>query len=146
MVLRPESVRQRLLKLEETVSGLERVLATRRASPDTELLDGWAAERGLQVAAEAILDIGNHILTAHFGVSPQDYEDIIVPLGAHGVIDAELQGRLKGLGGFRNVLVHGYLRIDPARVEAALQRAPVDFRDFVRATRRWLESIPSGTK
>ena len=144
MVLRAESVRQRLLRLEETVSGLETVLAARRASPAVGLLDGWAAERGLQIGAETILDIGNHILTAHFGVSPQDYEDIITQLGAQGVIDADLQGRLKGLGGFRNVLVHGYLRIDPARVDAALQRAPVDFRDFARAAQRWLESVAPG--
>ena len=132
MVLRPESVRQRLLKLEETVSGLELVIASRRTVRETELLDAWAAERGLQVAAETILDVGNHVLTAHFGVTPQDYEDIITQLGTCRVIDPELQGRLKGLGGFRNVLVHGYLRIDPARVEAALQRAPADFRDWVR--------------
>ena len=143
MVLRPESVRQRLLKLEETVSGLEQVIASRRTVRETELLDAWAAERGLQVAAETILDVGNHVLTAHFGVTPQDYEDIITQLGTCRVIDPELQGRLKGLGGFRNVLVHGYLRIDPTRVEAALQRAPADFRDFARSLRRWLASLGS---
>lgn len=141
MVLRVESVKQRLLKLEETVSGLEQVMAARHAFLDRDVLDAWAAERGLQVGAETILDIGNHVLTAHFGVGPQDYEDIITQLGACHVIDPELLGRLKGLGGFRNVLVHGYLRIDPARVDAALQRAPADFRDFARALRRWLASI-----
>jgi uncharacterized protein YutE (UPF0331/DUF86 family) len=140
VVLRPDSIRQRLLKLEETVTGLEEVLASRRASPASRLVDGWAAERGLQVGAEIILDIGNHILTAHYGVSPQDYEDIITQLGVHDVIDPELQGRLKGLGGFRNVLVHGYLRIEPSRVDGALERAPVDFRDFGRAIRRWLDA------
>lgn len=34
MVLRADSIKQRLLKLEETVSGLEQVMATRRALPD----------------------------------------------------------------------------------------------------------------
>jgi hypothetical protein len=121
VVPRPDSIRQRLLKLEETVSGLEEVLSARRECPE-----------------------GNHILTAHFGVSPQDYEDIITQLGIHGVIDPELQGRLKGLGGFRNVLVHGYLGIDPTRIENALQRAPADFRDFGRVILRWLDTnIPT---
>jgi uncharacterized protein YutE (UPF0331/DUF86 family) len=138
VVLRPDSIRQRLLKLEETVSGLEEVLASHRASPASRLVDGWAAERGLQVGAEVILDIGNHILTAHFGVSPEDYEDIITQLGVHGVIDSDLQGRLKGLGGFRNVLVHGYLRIDQSRIDGALERAPGDFRDVAQAIRRWI--------
>ena len=140
MVLRPDSIRQRLLKLEETVSGLEEVLPARTASPPSRLVDGWAAERGLQVGAEIILDIGNHILTAHYGVSPQDYEDIITQLGSHGVIDSELLGRLKGLGGLRNVLVHGYLRIDPSRIDEASERAPLDFRDFGRAILCWLDA------
>jgi len=55
------------------------------------------------------------------------------------VLEPDLRARLKGLGGFRNVLVHGYLRLDPALVEAYLQRAPTDFADFTRAIRAWLE-------
>jgi len=35
--------------------------------------DAWARERGLQLGAEIVLDVGNHILSAHFGVSAQDY-------------------------------------------------------------------------
>jgi uncharacterized protein YutE (UPF0331/DUF86 family) len=32
--------------------------------------------------------------------------------------------RLKGLGGFRNILVHDYLRLDPDLVATKLTRAP----------------------
>ena len=84
MVLRSDSVRERLLKLEEAASGLERILAARRPTPD--LRDDWAIERGLQLGAEAVLDIGNHILSAHFGTSARDYEDIITRLGDVGVM------------------------------------------------------------
>ena len=87
--------------------------------------------------------MGNHILSAHFGVSAQDYEDIVAQLRKAGVIDAPLRDRLKGLGGLRNVLVHGYLRVDPERVAAHLERAPAVFSDFVRDVRRWLDhTIP----
>jgi hypothetical protein len=41
--------------------------------------------------------------------------------------------------GFRNILVHDYLRLDPDRVEEALDKAPEDFDDFARVIRRWLE-------
>ncbi len=145
MVVRTDAVRERLLKLEEVVSGLERVTASRRTQPGPDFRDDWAAERGLQVGAEIVLDIGNHVLSAHFGVSARDYEDIIAQLGAQGVIDTELLGRLRGLGGFRNVLVHGYLRIDPAKVASYLERAPVDFRDFARAIRAWLDTLPGAS-
>ena len=72
-------------------------------------------------------------------MSAQDYEDIIVQLAVTDVIDKPLQRRLTGLGGFRNILVHGYLRIDPARVAEYLARAPSDFSEFARAIRSWLD-------
>jgi uncharacterized protein YutE (UPF0331/DUF86 family) len=133
-------VRERLLKLEEVVSQLAE-LKRSRPSCGGDFRDSWAAERGLQLGAEIVLDLGNHILSAHFGVSAQDYEDLIAQLGARGVIGPELRGRLKGLGGFRNVLVHGYLRVDPARVAGYLERAPEDFTDFAHAIRQWLANV-----
>jgi len=66
-----------------------------------------AAERGLQLGAETILDIGNHILSAHFGASAKDYESIVGLLAQNGVLEEALAARLQGLGGFRDTLVHG---------------------------------------
>lgn len=110
-----------------------------REAIGTGFRDEWAVERGLHLGAEILFDIGNHILSAHFGVSAADYEDIVVQLGVAGVIDSTLRDRLTGLGGFRNILVHGYLRVNSERVLDALARAPEDFADFAAAIRRWLE-------
>lgn len=50
-----------------------------------------------------------------------------------------IQARLRGLGGFRNLLVHGYLRLDPEKVAAHLGQAP--------AIRGWLQKIfPEGER
>ncbi len=141
MVLRPEAIRERLLRLEEVVSRLEELGRPDPLAPRGGFRDTWAAERGLQLAAEIAFDVGNHILSAHFGVSAKDYEDIVAQLGAVGVIDPSLRERLKGLGGFRNILVHGYLRVDPDRVREALGAAPGQFADFAAAVRQWLGSI-----
>jgi uncharacterized protein YutE (UPF0331/DUF86 family) len=140
VVLRTDSIRERLLKLEEAASGLERIAAARSVAAD--LRDDWAIERGLQVGAEAVLDIGNHLLTAHFGISARDYEDIITRLGDIGVLPAEVRDRLRGLGGFRNILVHGYLSLDRARVAKFAEHAPSDFREFAAAIRAWLATLP----
>ena len=122
------------------------LVATAGGHLDLISLNAWVAERGLQLGAEAIFAIGNHVLSAHFGVSPKDYEDIIVQLAACGVIDDAVRQRLKGLGGFRNILVHGYLRIDPDRVA----EVPKDEMDLIRPavddTRRVLSACAeSGT-
>lgn len=101
----------------------------------------WAVERGLQLGAEIILDVGNHILSAQYGVSPADYGDIVKQLAQQGILDQELKERLEGLAGFRNILVHDYIRLDPERVLGALAIAPRDFGDFAHAIRAWLGAV-----
>ncbi|RMH18250.1 MAG: DUF86 domain-containing protein [Acidobacteria bacterium] len=141
MVLKPDSIVARLLKLEEVISGLEELRAEHRAGLPRNLRDLWSIERGLQLGAEILLDVGNHVLSASFGITAEDYEDILEQLARRRVIGAELYGRLKGLGGFRNVLVHMYLRIDPERVAQALDTAPELFTAFAAAVRAWLADL-----
>lgn len=140
MVLRPDAIRERLLRLEEVISELDGLRAMGEAAVHGTLRDRWSVERGLQLGAETLFEIGQHILSARFGVAPQDYEDIVPQLAARGVVTPELANRLKGLGGFRNLLVHEYARLDPVRVLENLSRAPTDFGDFIAAIRRWLEA------
>lgn len=140
MVLKPESIHGRLLKLEEVISRLEEIGPQTAEHLRRSFRDAWTVERGLQLGAETVLDVGNHILSAHFGASAEDHEAVIELLARHGVIGEELRRRLKGLGGFRNVLVHEYLRIDLDLVAENLARAPRDYSDFAAAIRRWLEA------
>lgn len=141
MVLRPEAVRARLLRLEEVVSRLQQLSGLGRRELREDFRAAWTVERGLQLAAEIVFDVGNHILSAHFAVTAQDYEDILTQLGTQRVLDPALRERLRGLGGFRNILVHGYLALDTDRVADALARAPRDFSDFIGAVRDWLATV-----
>jgi uncharacterized protein YutE (UPF0331/DUF86 family) len=147
LVLKPEAVRQRLLRLEDVISRLVELGRLDAAGLRENFRDAWAVERGLQLASEIVFDVGNHILSAHFGKSAQDYEDIIVQLRTVGVISASTGTGMKGLGGFRNILVHGYLRVDVERVVAHLREAPERFSAFSQDVRRWMaRTIEDGPK
>jgi uncharacterized protein YutE (UPF0331/DUF86 family) len=139
VVLKPETVRSRLRFLEGVVADL-RALA---AQPRDELLGSrarlWSVERGLQVAAEAVFDVGNHVLAGHFEDHADDYEDILKRLLSHGVISSDLAERLRGLGGFRNVLVHEYADLDPDRILEYLADAPDQFASYVAEVRLWVD-------
>ncbi len=112
MTLRPEVVRERLRKLREIVSNLESLQQIPRRELVASFRNYWLAERGLQLAAESVFDIGNHVLAGRFDFSPPTYEEIPQMLFERKVISKDLRDRLRGLGGFRNILVHGYLDVD----------------------------------
>jgi uncharacterized protein YutE (UPF0331/DUF86 family) len=139
VVLRIEALRQRLAKLEDVVGKLQEIAGVEHDDFVGDYRRQWLAERGLELAAQAVLDIGNHILAGEFGESATEYEGIVEGLRARQVLSAALAKRLRGLGGFRNVLVHGYLGIDPEKVYAALQRSASDFTDFEAELIAWLD-------
>jgi uncharacterized protein YutE (UPF0331/DUF86 family) len=139
MILRKDVVQERLAFLRSTILRLDPLrLVDRDQFMASEHLQ-WQAERGLQLGAQAVLDVGAHIVTGHFNKRPAGYEEVIRLLGEHRVISDELQAALAGLGGFRNVLVHGYLEIDEERVFKFLQRDSLAFREFANVIDRWLE-------
>jgi uncharacterized protein YutE (UPF0331/DUF86 family) len=127
----PAVVRRHLLALDEAVQRLRRhagqPLSRLHAEPD----ERWAVERGLQLCAQNVLDIATH-LAASAGRDAPDYASAIDVMGDLGVVPAGFARRLRGIAGFRNVLVHGYLAVDPARLHELLNFGLDDFAEFAR--------------
>jgi len=138
VTLEPRVVEQRLKKLDETIRRLEPLAAIPREAFIADFRIHWAAERGIQLAAEAALDITNHILAGHFDRFPETNEQGLDALLETGVISAHTRARLRGFGRFRNILVHGYLELDVGQVYDHLQRIPADLGAFVQDVVHWL--------
>jgi len=98
-----------------------------------------AAERSLQLAAQAVMDIATHIITADYDARIQDYHEAIESLGEEGVLPRELAERLAPIAGFRNILVHEYLAVDPVRLYDNLIQSRADLREFGRNIAKYLE-------
>ncbi|MBN1250066.1 MAG: DUF86 domain-containing protein [Anaerolineae bacterium] len=98
-----------------------------------------AAERDLQVAIQAALDIGSSILAGVNAGFPQTYSDIFPSLGDLGVLPADFAARLANMAKFRNVLVHLYVEVDTALVYRYIQENLEDFEVFARYVSTWLE-------
>lgn len=138
MVFKQESVRERLKRLVETIERLERQRGSALDDFAGDVERQWIVERGFILAAECLADIAGHILSGKFGVHPDDHEDAIRRLAEQGVISRDLAAAMRGFGGFRNILVHGYLRIDPARVHAYLEGHLSELRRFAAEVTTWL--------
>jgi len=139
VVFRKENILERLKKLEAVIENLKNkpVHSVEQYSRDLDLQ--WMIERGLEVASSAILDVGNHILAGHYKVSVDEYEQILQQLEAKKVISSELYEELRGLGGFRNILVHDYLSLDHKIVYSYYKKALTVFPAFIAEIHDWLE-------
>jgi uncharacterized protein YutE (UPF0331/DUF86 family) len=67
-------------------------------------------------------------------------------LGALGVLPAAFAKRLRAIAGFRNVLVHGYLEVDVARLHRVLRDQLDDFVEFAGHVGRYLERFDGGSR
>lgn len=89
-----------------------------------------AIQRWLQLASQAAIDVASHILSADFAKQKHNYREMLLALGSEGVLPAEFAQRFAGIAGFRNVLVHMYLEVDPNKVHEMLHEHLDDFRSF----------------
>ena len=133
-------VRRHLLALDEAVQQLRRhaghPLSALVADPD----ERWTVERGLQICAQNVLDIATH-LAASAGRDAPDYASAIDILAELGVLPTEFTLRFRGVAGFRNVLVHGYLAVDLPRMHELLNTGLDDFTRFARFVEDYLRRV-----
>jgi uncharacterized protein YutE (UPF0331/DUF86 family) len=133
-----EVVRRHLQSLEEAVTVLRRHRSTAAAALARDVERRYIVERALQVAIQNVLDIGNHLLTATGRRQPEDYTEIIAGLAEARIIPRVFARRISKMPGLRNILVHEYVRVHPAKLRAVLRNHLDDFPRFARHLERWL--------
>lgn len=95
-----------------------------------------ACERLLHISIECVMDICSMIVSGlRLGI-PGDEKDMLDELESKGVFPESLVKKLRGMRGFRNVLVHRYNHIDDELVFEVLEKRMKDFRDFIIRVKR----------
>ena len=130
-------VRRHLLSLDAAVQALRRHVSQPIERLRDNVDERWMVERGLQLCAQNCLDVATH-LAASAGRDAPDYASALDALGQLGVLPAEFVRRFRGIAGFRNVVVHGYLAVDPAVLHRLLNEGLDDFAEFARYVERYL--------
>lgn len=139
MVYERGIIERRLKELDQI---LQELVKYRALSPDAyraDLSKRWIIERGLIAAASMIFDIADHILSGQFGYYGESYEGSLEALCDKNVISRELYDQMKGLGGFRNILIHSYIDIDAIEVFENFQKALNVFPRFAQEIVTWIK-------
>ena len=103
------------------------------------------AERNLQLAIEACLDIGKIIISREGLSEPTDNKAIFRVLAEAGFISRRSLEIMIPMAGMRNILVHGYDKIDDALIYGVLKKRLSDFGRYLADIRRkYPGSAPRG--
>ena len=99
-----------------------------QSSPDSKDI----AERNIQVAIEGCLDIAKIVISSKELTEPKDNKGVFTVLAEAGILsDASLKFLIP-MAGTRNVLVHGYDKVEDSVIYGVLKRHLDDFAVFLK--------------
>jgi len=127
-----EIVEEHIQNMEEAITQLIKYRNIPMDEFEKDLSLIWVVEKGLEVLIQNLLDIGAHILASEIRNDWEDYGEVIIKLGKHGVIPQEFSDQIKGMAGLRNILIHEYLRVDRKKLIDYLRYRLEDFVQFIR--------------
>ena len=131
------SVRIRLEKLQQFVSLLKQYQKLSWLTFKNNLTVQGAAQHYIILAIECCLDIGEIIISDCRFRHPADNRDVFRILGEHRIISKPFAERFMLAAGFRNLLVHGYTKVDMEKVYEHLQNDLDQFSAFAKSVARF---------
>ena len=99
---------------------------------EKDLIKRGAIERYLQLSIEACIDVAELIISDQRLPSPATYKEAIHVLGKEKILNEEFAGKFSQAAGFRNILIHDYVKIDYKRLHSYLQNNLSDFHRFIK--------------
>lgn len=119
--------------IERCITQIQRYYATDSGiSFEQDFLKQDAIAMNLQRMSELTIDIANHLIKTRKLGLPQDSADAFVLLQRAGLISADLLEKMKGMVGFRNVLVHEYKKPDLSIMVDVIEKHLFDPLDFAQ--------------
>jgi len=116
----PPGIKARVERLWRALSRLKELTSRGLDEFKRDLNVVEAAERNLQVAVEALIDLGEFLIASMNWEPPRSYRDVARILARHGVIE-DLEGFIHAVA-MRNILVHNYVYVGPEEVYSEAQR------------------------
>lgn len=133
-------IKRKLRELEQNLIYLKQVsYDINLENLKSDMIRYWGIERGIQISIESIIDIANIIISVSDKEKPDTYRESMLILSEIGVVTKQFSQRLANMAGFRNILVHDYIRVDP---EIIINVLKIDIEDFIKYSvevNKWLD-------
>jgi len=131
------AIERHLARVEERLPADPEALVPSTDASDAVILHLWqAVQIAIDTALSACIQLG-------LG-TPSTYGDTFRYLATAGKLEPELAERLAKAAGFRNLVVHGYEKLDLERIHRAASDGPDVLREFLAQIREALRGDEAG--
>jgi uncharacterized protein YutE (UPF0331/DUF86 family) len=127
-------------KLGELSQRVKRIRACRRESAEELAADQDAMELvsfNLLLAVQACLDLASHLIADEEWEPAASLGDSFFRLQQYGVLSPETARAMKDAAAMRNLIAHGYSKVDPEEVFEAAVNGTADLERFGRELGAW---------
>ncbi len=125
-------IRRKLEIIDEEMKFLKEMRRTSLKDFQRDSRNVRAVCNSFQKVLQAIIDIGNHIISSLNLGKPEVYEDIANILYEKGIVSCEMKSKMIKMIKFRNFLVHEYDKVDQFRIYKILNENLEDVESIVR--------------
>ncbi len=112
-------------------------LNTYKEKSEVEILSSYkdvqAIKYSLFEIIEACIDIASHIISGKGLQRAESYAEMFEILGKNDILKTQLSKELSNMARFRNVLVHGYAKIDNSKILVFTKEKLIDVENFIKA-------------
>lgn len=136
----PDLLAAKLTELQDRVARVrEHVPEDREAlGADRDALD--LVSFNLMLAVQVCADIASHVIADEGWPAATGMAQAFHRLAEHGVIEPATAEALARAVGLRNVVAHGYARVDPKLVHSGAIRGLGDLSAFAQQVAGWIDS------
>lgn len=134
-----ELLRQRAGEIREAQAALREYIEAGREEFLRNRQISDAAKYRLLLAIEACIAICNHLAARIAHKAPTTFAECFEILEEQAIISHALCRKLAEMSRFRNLLVHGYWKVDDEQIHRIIQNDLGDLDDYLQSVQTYLE-------
>lgn len=140
-MLNKNLIKTKIRSIQEYILEIEPILSLSKDQIISSVEKLRTLERNFQLIVDAMLDINIHFIRELELGSPDDLKSTFVILAEGKILPFDFAQKISPVVGLRNMLVHGYEKIDKALFIDSFQKNRQDFDEYLRIINSFLEKL-----
>ena len=138
-MLNKNLIKTKIRSIQEYLVEIEPILSLPKEQVVSNIEKLRALERNFQLIVDAMLDINIHLIRELELGSPNDLKSTFIILSEGKIIPSDFAQKISPIVGLRNILVHGYEKVDRGRFVDSFQKNRQDFDKYLLLINSFLD-------